>query len=348
MASGDRGRSADPVRALVVEESTRSRTKLITILEAGGDVRVVGQASTASEAFGLLLELRPDIVILDLELSGGHLLVEQIMDRAPTPLLLMSHDGDGRRSPAVVEALVAGALDALPVPERWTSDQEAELRHRVGLLHKVHVVRHPRGVRPAAGSVQRAGAWPGRCVVAIAASTGGPSTLAIVLAGLGGTTAPVLVVQHLHVDFTAGLVDWMSRVCPLPVALAEHRQPARGGHVYLAPSGTHLRLAADFTLELSRSPDTVHRPSADELFRSVAENAGPAAVGVLLTGMGDDGASGLLAIRRHGGRTLAQDEASCAVFGMPAAARRLGAVTEMLSPEDLARAIRSASQEPAR
>jgi two-component system chemotaxis response regulator CheB len=165
------------------------------------------------------------------------------------------------------------------------------------------------------------------------------------LAGLGGTAAPVLVVQHLHVDFTAGLIDWMSRVSALPVEVAEHHSAARPGRVYVAPGGVHLRLGADFRLELDPDPPALHRPSADELFLSVAEHAGAAAIGVLLTGMGDDGAKGLLAIRRRGGRTLAQDKESCAVFGMPAAAQRLGAVDDLLPPAELATAIARASRE---
>jgi two-component system chemotaxis response regulator CheB len=140
----------------------------------------------------------------------------------------------------------------------------------------------------------------------------------------------------------------MSRVSALPVQFAEHGQAAHGGHVYLAPGGRHLRLAPGLRLELDTLPATVHRPSADELFSSVARHAGRDAIGVLLTGMGDDGARGLLAIHERGGRTLAQDEASCAVFGMPAAARRLGAVSEMLPPAGLARVIVQASREHAR
>jgi two-component system chemotaxis response regulator CheB len=124
-----------------------------------------------------------------------------------------------------------------------------------------------------------------------------------------------------------------------------HGQRARGGRVYFAPGGVHLRLGPAAQLELSPTPASLHRPSADELFLSVAAQVGAAAIGVLMTGMGDDGAKGLLAIHQQGGRTLAQDEASCAVFGMPAAAQRLGAVSQMLPPEELARAIVHAGRE---
>lgn len=312
---------------------------------------VVGQAGNAADAVERAHLLRPDIITLDLYLpdGGGRDVIEQIMAKVPTPILVLSHVDDDRRSPSVVEALVAGALDALPKPEQWTSDQEVQLRRSVRLLHKVHVIRHPRRGRKAdaVGTSRPAPATAHR-VVAIAASTGGPSALAIVLAGLGGSTAPVLVVQHLHPDFTTGLIDWMSRVSALPVELAEHRQAPRPGRVYVAPGGVHLRLGADSRLELDPEPVTIHRPSADELFFSVAERAGRAAIGVLLTGMGDDGAEGLLAIQQRGGCTLAQDEASSAVFGMPSAAQRLGAVTQMLPPAELGRAIAEATQQKPR
>jgi two-component system chemotaxis response regulator CheB len=340
-----------PIRAVVVEDSTATRALVVRILQADGDIVVVGQAASSADAIERTVELRPDVVTLDLYLpdGGGRHVIEQIMTLAPTPILVLSHSVDDRRSASVVDALVAGALDALPKPERWTAELESQLRRNVRILQKVHVIRHRRTSLDR-GSECRENAAPAglRRTVAIAASTGGPSALATLLAGLAGTAAPVLVVQHLHRDFTAGLIDWMARVSALPVELAEHGRVPRPGRVYVAPGGLHLRLGADSRLALSPDPVTVHRPSADELFRSVAEHAGRGAIGVLLTGMGDDGAKGLLAIKDHGGRTFAQDEASSAVFGMPAAARRLGAVENMMAPEALARAITAASLEKPR
>jgi two-component system chemotaxis response regulator CheB len=125
----------------------------------------------------------------------------------------------------------------------------------------------------------------------------------------------------------------------LPVEIARHDQIAEPGRVYLAPGGFHLRLATNLRLELTTTPVTIHRPSANELFQSLAEHIGPAGIGVLMTGMGDDGAQGLLDLHRKGGRTFGQDEASCAIFGMPQAAQRLGAVTALLPPHQLATAI---------
>ena len=180
-------------------------------------------------------------------------------------------------------------------------------------------------------------------MVAIAASTGGPSALATVLSGLAGLQAPVLVVQHLHADFIAGLVEWMSRVSALPVEIASAHQIARARAGLPRAGGTHLRLGANRRLELAELPVT-RAPAVGRRAVQVRRRAAPGrpAIGVLLTGMGDDGAQGLLAIRRQGGVTLAQDEASSAVFGMPKAAERLGAVTEMLPLDKLAAAIQRA------
>jgi len=176
-------------------------------------------------------------------------------------------------------------------------------------------------------------------VVSIAGSTGGPPVLASVLAELGPVRAPVLVVQHLHGDFVPGLVAWMAKASSLPVRLAAHGEPLEPGTVYIGPGGSHLRMSSDYRIALSPEPATLHRPSADELFQSVAQHAAADGIGVVLTGMGDDGAAGLLALRRAGGATFAQDEASSAVFGMPRAAQRIGAVTELLPAGAIAAAI---------
>ncbi len=336
-----------PIRALVVEDSTSTRAQLTRILEADRDIVVAGHAASSADAIECAIALRPDVIIFDVHKAdrASRHAIEQIMARAPTPILVLSNNKDDRQSPTVVEALVAGALDALPKPDIWTADLETQLRRTVRVIFGVHVIRHPRGGDDKPREQSSAVTSPGHRVVVIGASTGGPSAIATVLAGLGGLTSPVLVVQHLHVDFTAGLVEWMARVSALPVELAVHGQRARAGRVYFAPGGLHLRLGPGSRLELDAAPDTLHRPSADELFLSVAAQVGPAAIGVLMTGMGDDGAKGLLAIHQRGGRTMAQDEASCAVFGMPAAARRLGAVSQMLPPEELARAIVNAGRE---
>ena len=184
-----------------------------------------------------------------------------------------------------------------------------------------------------------------RATVAIAASTGGPGALATVLSGLGGLAAPVLVVQHLHPDFVEGLVASLGRVSALPVELARQGSVLRGGVVYIGPGGTHLKIDGELRIVLDPQPATTHRPSANELFGSVATNAGSGGIGVVLTGMGDDGTIGLLALRACGGLTFGQDKASCTVFGMPRAAQEAGAVDDLLPVDGIAAAILRGAKE---
>ena len=329
------------IRALLVQENSLERAQLIRVLQRDGDIRVVGPASTANEAITQVQLDHPDVVIVDLQLAdgGGQYAIEQIMASNPTPILVLSNRINDRNSPSAVEALVAGALDALPTPKQWSAPVELELRHCVRQLRKVTVVRHPRGGRAKTHRLPsiRATDQP---VVALAASTGGPTALATVLSGLAGLSAPVMIVQHLHPDFTSGLLDLLARSSGLPVQMAEHNHVMQRGHAYLAPGHHHLRLSPGLRIELNPLPLSLHRPSADQLFLSLAEHAGAGGVGVLLTGMGDDGARGMLEMHRTGARTFAQNEASCAVFGMPRAAYRLGAVTELLALDQLATAIR--------
>ncbi|MEO5833365.1 MAG: chemotaxis protein CheB [Nakamurella sp.] len=327
------------IRALLVQANSLQRTQLIEALQRDGDIRVLGPVSAATEAISTVQQEKPDIVIIDLRLSGGdsRYAVEQIMACCPTPIMMLLGGLDDRHSTPAVEAMVAGALDALRTPTPGDARAETALRHSVRQLRKVIVIRHPRGGRAVAVPRLIRGSRPP--VVAIGASTGGPSAVSTVLAGLAGLTAPVLVVQHLHPDFTSGLLDLLSRASPLPVRMAAHGQQLLPGTVYLAPGHLHLKLGAGGRIELDPLPLGLHRPAVDELFSSVANHAGACGVGVLLTGMGEDGARGLLELHRSGGRTLAQDQATSVVFGMPQAAARLGAVTDLLPLNQLAPAI---------
>jgi two-component system chemotaxis response regulator CheB len=234
--------------------------------------------------------------------------------------------------------LLHGAVDAISRQDALKEDGDL-LRRRVRVVSGVTVVR-----RSASHSLPSISNRPAATVVAIAASTGGPAALAAVLSRLAGLTVPVLVAQHFHNDFMAGFVDWLKNQTALPISLAVHGQIARPGEVYISPIGTHLRLGHGRSLLLDPRPNVIHRPSANELFLSVAAVAGQTGVGVVLTGMGDDGATGLLAMRRAGARTYVQDRDSCAVFGMPKAALMLGAVDRELPLDVLATAIRSATR----
>lgn len=325
------------VRVVVVEDSRVQRAHLVRVLEADGDIEVVGQAADTASAIEMVRDLRPDVVTVDLQLPGGsgQQVIERVMGFTPTPIIVISAHLGGPDSEAAVDALVAGALDALPKPTKWTAPAEADLRKRVRALRGATVLRLPRGRRLSAreATADRVGTVP---VVAVAASTGGPPAVAKLLTGMSALRAAVLVVQHLHPDFMDGFVTWMARVSPLPVQLAANGATLQAGAVYIAPGGAHLRVGREGRLVLGKEPRSLHRPSADELFGSVATHVGPRAVGVLLTGMGDDGAKGLLALRATGALTIAQDEGSSAVFGMPRAAVSIDAAVEVLPLDDIA------------
>lgn len=331
------------IRVLVVEDSRVQRAHLVRMLAADGDIEVVGEAEDASDAIASAASLRPDVITLDLQIpgGGGQHVIEQVMAHSPAPILVLSGSIAGRDAAAAVDALVAGAVDVLPKPKRWDPDVERTVRDRVRMLRGVTVLRHPRGsrgARPVLTARRSGAAVP---VVAIAASTGGPNALAEVLAGVGALPAAVLVVQHLHPDFVDGLVTWMARVSSMPVELARDGEPLRAGVVLVAPGGVHLKVGGDDRVVLDPLPATLHRPSADALFASLDARR-RAIVAVVLTGMGDDGAEGLLQLRRAGATTIAQDESTSAVFGMPRAAARVGGAASVLPLDRIARAIVSA------
>lgn len=197
-------------------------------------------------------------------------------------------------------------------------------------------------------TARRPEAEPATPVVGIAASAGGPSALALILPAIGGLAAPVLVVQHLDPRFERDFVRWMARVSALPLEPPRAGAALRPGVVYIASHGRHLKLGPGRTVALDRDPQGLHRPSADELFLSIAAHAGRAGVGVILTGMGDDGAVGLRELWRAGGATIAQDRESSAVHGMPQAAERLGAAGATRPLGDIAAAIHQAVKARAR
>lgn len=306
-------------------------TRLRAALQRGGGITVTGTDPSGPA------DLPTDVLVIDMESLGPPALdvIREVMHHRPVPVLALCGGGNG--APAAGDALRCGAVDAISRRDGLDADG-ALLRKRVQLVSGVSVIRRNRSTPSTANR-----SVPGS-VLAIAASTGGPAALSAVLSGLGGLTVPVLLVQHLNSAFMAGFVSWLGGSSALPVSQATNGEPTRAGRVYVAPADRHLRLLPDRTLALVEHPVTVHRPSADELFGSVATVAGPAGIGVLLTGMGRDGAAGLLAMRRAGAYTLVQDEASCAVFGMPAAALDVGAADLSGPPDKLAVMVLAAAR----
>lgn len=335
--------AASPTRVVLCEDSHTYSSALTRTLEHDGSVSVVGVFPTAERAIAALPRLQPDLVTMDLELPGmsGLDAVERIMANSPTPIVVLS-DYSGGGSATASAALAAGALAAIPKAELDLRDPSGDgaalFRRRLTRLGSTHVVRHPLGRlnRPAAPRPE------GRRAVAaigVCASTGGPKALAAMLAAVPGSfPVPILVVQHIVPGFEARLATTIGRATDLPVDIAEDGMKLQRG-VWLAPAGAHLRLGPNRRLQLApRRPGESYCPSGDMLLTSLAQMLGHEGVGVVLTGMGEDGARGIGDLRAAGGLTVAQDAASSIVFGMPRAAAREGADV-VLEPREIGRLL---------
>jgi two-component system chemotaxis response regulator CheB len=319
-------------RVLICDDSKTYSAALTKLLERDGEITVVGVCETAEQAIGRLDRLKPDVVTMDLQLPGmsGMTAVEQIMSNAPIPILVLSgHVSE--QSETALAALAAGALDAMSKQGLDLRDPDGPaalaLRQRVKVLSRARVIHHPRA-RLSKRASQRSVGTRTATAIGICASAGGPAALAILCAGLPATfPVPVLLVQHISTGFVEGFARWLDGQVPLPVRLAADGAPLEPG-IWIAPDAAHLVLSAGDILKLDTgiavSPE-LHRPSGDILLASLAARCNARAVAVVLTGLGRDGAKGLGAVRRAGGLTIAQDEASSAVFGMPRAAAEGGA-----------------------
>lgn len=322
-------------RVLVVDDSATMRAILMSRLSNEPDISVVGSAANAAEAREMIKRLDPDVVTLDIEMPGmnGLDFLEKLMQLRPTPVIVVSGSTEaGNRVTA--RALALGAVHCYAKCDRSGGLPLDDNGRLADLIREAAQVRFgsrnaPIATQPASATIDASNAR----VIAIGASTGGVEALQVLLRHFGPDCPPTLVVQHIHARFAPAIAQTLDQVCKARVQLAEPDLPLRPGHVYLAPGDRHLLLAGTNQLHTKlRTGELIsgHRPSVDALFLSVAKVLGPQAVGVLLTGMGADGAKGLLAMAQAGAPTIAQDEASCTVFGMPRAAIALGAAQAVL------------------
>lgn len=336
-----------PVRTLVVDDSASMRATLKRMLAADPEIEVVGMAPEPYTAREMIKTLNPDVLTLDVEMPGmdGLSFLERIMRLRPMPVVMCS-TLTARGAEVTIEALRLGAVDYVTKPSGTPEDieRDADL-----LCQKVKAAaRSTARAGPQRLPVQPAvsGAAQGK-LIAIGSSTGGVEALFSLLPALPDDCPPVLIVQHMPVTFTRSFAERLDRECRVRVVEAADGMPVTPGTVYIAPGGeNHMELSGGVSGRIKLRPgDPVagHRPSVDVLFRSVAP-LGAAAVGAILTGMGADGAEGLLAMRRAGARTLGQSRETCVVWGMPRAAQSLGAVEKEVGlsgmPEAILRACR--------
>jgi two-component system chemotaxis response regulator CheB len=349
------------IRCLVVDDSRVFRAILRTILAVAPDVEVVGEAADGDDAIDKVRSLRPDVVTMDVRMPGkdGLAAIEEIMQVAPTPIIVVSAEAGPEKQEVSFWALELGAIEVLAKPRsdgpgRFEREAEA-IRSavravsglRLATRHRRRPVRLPAPPgaaappRPAFSTPAEARpTTPGPRVLGVAASTGGPAALARVLRALPPDYAlPILVVQHIAQGFERGLVHWLGSETRLVVKIAEDREPVRAGNVYVGPDGRPLVVERGAVRLVEGPAVRGFRPSGTTLLATLAREYGPAAAGLVLSGMGDDGADGLRAVRDRGGWTAAQGPASSVVFGMPRAAIDRGAAQVTLELDEIAPAL---------
>ena len=341
------------IRVLIVDDSPTMRALLGELLRRESDISVIGAAADAAEARAMIRELNPDVVTLDIEMPGmsGLEFLDKLMRLKPTPVIIVS--GMTREgADTTVRALELGAVDCYAKPDgrvgSLLSADGGRLAELIRGAAKVQVRERtafaapaPSMVAASASPAPASATAPGLrgqrpALIAIGASTGGVEALHLLLQNFPADCPPTVIVQHINGQFAEAVARRLDQQCAPIVTIAEPDLPLRAGHIYLAPGNErHLQVrgSAAYPCARMRADEKVagHRPSVDVLFQSVADTIGDQAVGVLLTGMGSDGAQGLLAMAQAGAGTIAQDEATCTVFGMPKAAIKLGAA-RMIAP----------------
>lgn len=342
-ASSSAGRR---LRVMIVDDSRVIREFLTQVIARDPRLQVVAAVESGEQAMRVLTHVAPDVISMDICLPGwnGFETTRRIMAERPTPIVVVAADAGPTEPKASLDALRAGALSVLEKPAgNSLGDYEAfaeRLCTQLAIMSQVRVVTQRNGFRPRAAPAAkpRTTSHQGNArptdkheLVGIVASTGGPNALVEVLNGLGPEfPLPVLIVQHMTQSFSSAFVEWLDDVCAAPVREAQQGMRPEAGHVYVAPADRHLVLRPS-RLGLEDGPLVcMQRPSGTVLFQSLAATLRSQAIGVLLTGMGEDGAEGLLALREAGGHTIAEDESTAVVYGMPGAAVALGAVGESL------------------
>ncbi len=343
------------IRVLVAEDSVTVRELLVQILSSDPEIAVIGEAKNGLEAVELAVQLKPDLITMDVHMPelDGLEATKEIMARAPTPIIVVSASSNQRDVELSLSAMRAGALLMLPKPDDPRSavfaDRQGNLLSMVKALSRVRVVRRWRDRPPPALSTPAPRVAPATRiqVIAIAASTGGPAALERILKDLPGDfPVPILVVQHIAVGFAAGLADWLSASASLRVKIAEDGEQLRPRTVFLAADDRQLSVRSDGQLLVTTEPLVNGlRPSGTHLFESVARAYGPAVVAVILTGMGRDGVDGLRAVKTAGGLVIAQDEDSSVVYGMPREAIAAGVVDLVAPVADIAPRLRELAGE---
>ncbi len=329
------------IRVLIVDDSPTVREAIAYGLSKDPNIQVVGFAESGKEAISKVQALRPDVVTMDIVMPemDGIETTRRIMETMPLPIVIVSSCYNPEEVELSYRAIEAGAVAILPKPAGLGGPYcltNPELLRTIRLMSEVKVVKRT-ARKPSRSQKTFRPINQDIAIVAIGASTGGPPVLQTILSGLPGSfSVPVLVVQHISPGFIEGMIRWLQPSCSLSLKVASHSEDVRAGVVYFAPDMRHMGVDRTGRIFLSDAPpEHGVRPSVSFLFRSVLESYRNKAMGILLTGMGKDGAREMLEFHKKGCITMAQDEDTCAVFGMPGEAVRLGAVRHVLPPQGI-------------
>lgn len=329
-----------PIRVLVVDDSKLARDMIGSILESEPDIIVAGEAADGAEAIDKVVELRPDLVTMDIEMPvmGGLEAIEKIIAARPTPILVVTALTGVRTAFAAVSK---GALDVIEKPD-ISPENSTNLIKKIRLLSRVNVSAHLRILEgKSSGSsggsnLSHSSPQSGR-IVAIASSTGGPQAIHTILSNLPASyPAPIVITQHIGEGFAQGMVDWLNSGTRLKVVVAANGEKIVPGHVYVNPAEYTMKVTPQGIIILNdREKGQIYNPSCNTMLNSVATSYRERAIGLILSGMGEDGAAGMLAIRKAGGETIAQDEASSVIFGMNRVAIKNGCIKYVLALADI-------------
>lgn len=337
--------STPPIRLVIIEDSNAFRHMLKSVFASCPDIEVVGEAASAREGRDQIVKLRPDVITLDIEMPGmrGDEFLQRLMAQHPMPVIVVS--GLAAHDPAVAARTRAAGAGAVVGKPGAATGMNREAFSDCLRQHVRRLASRPgraSGVGDRVAAARPTAAVPVESVIAIGASTGGTEAVGVVLAGLPADSPPVVLVQHMPAYGMKSIVEQWNQRSPMNVRIVEESTPLQPGTVYVAAGDRHLELRGGNGKYVARpregEPVSGHCPSIDVLFQSVARS-NVSAIGVILTGMGEDGAEGLLAMRRAGAHTIGQDEATSMVYGMPKVARRVGAVVAELPLDAIAAAI---------